>query len=366
MQAPHRILIVKLGSIGDVVHTLPALADLKRSFPEAEIDWLVEAKARVILNGNPWVHEVVEIDTQRWRRSWSLATLSEMRQIATRLRARCYDVAIDFQGLWKSAAVSRLARPHRLVGFDPAALKEPGCRVFYDDLVKPASTARHVIDIYKELVRSLGVALGPHRFHLSVPSEDEQYVSEQLSSRRISDFVVLNPGGGWDTKNWPPERYALLYDQLHRETGLTGVLTWGPGEEPLVDSVVRATAGPKPVKIPSSLCQLIALLRRARLFVGGDTGPLHLAAACGTPIVGIFGPTDPLRNGPFSPEDIVVSHAVPCGPCYKRICPIRTKECLGLVQVREVVEAGLRRLAIERRKGSLSTATLQSSAPPAP
>jgi heptosyltransferase-1 len=353
MGSPRRILIIKLGSIGDVVHTLPALADLKRSFPEAEIDWLVESKARVLLDGNPWLHEVVEIDTHRWRRSWSSATLSDMRRIAGKLRSRQYDVAIDFQGLWKSAVLGKVSGARKLVGFDRTTLKEPGCRIFYDEPIKPALTARHVIDIYKELPRSLGVTPGPHCFHLSVPEEDQQYIAQQLSSRQISDCVLLNPGGGWDTKNWAPENYALLHDKLRQETGLHSVLTWGPGEEPLVERVLAACVGTPPVTFPTSLTQLIALLKQAKLFVGGDTGPLHLAAACGTPIVGIFGPTDPQRNGPFSSEDIVVSHQVPCGPCYKRTCPIYNKECLRLVQVDEVSQAVQRRLEVGKKVASV-------------
>ena len=350
MESPRRILIIKLGSIGDVVHTLPALADLKQSFPEAEIDWLVESKAHVILTGNPWLHEVVEIDTHKWRRSWSVATLGEMRRVVSKLRGRRDDVALDFQGLWKSAFFGKVSGARTLIGFDRTTLKEPGCRMFYDEQIKPAPAVRHVIDIYKELLRSVGVTPGPHRFHLSVPSEDQQYISQQLSSREIDDFIILNPGGGWDTKNWAPENYAQLHDRLRKETGLQSVLTWGPGEEPLVDGILHACVGAPPVTFPTSLYQLIALLRRAKLFVGGDTGPLHLAAACGTPIVGVFGPTDPLRNGPFLPEDIVVSHQVPCGPCYKRTCPIYNKECLRLVQVDEVLEAVLRRLNFEQQK----------------
>lgn len=350
METPRRILIIKLGSIGDVVHTLPALADLKRSFPEAEIDWLVEPKARVILDGNPWLHGVVEIDTHKWRRSWSLATLTDMRRIANRLRGRRYDVALDFQGLWKSSFFGWVSGSRKLIGFDRTTLKEPGCRMFYDEQVRPAPSARHVIDIYKELSRSLGVVPGLHRFHLSIPAEDDQYVSEQLSSRAIKDFVILNPGGGWDTKNWAPENYAQLHDRLRKETGLPSVVTWGPGEEPLAEAILRASTGTPPVTFPATLRQLLALLRRARLFVGGDTGPLHLAAACGTPIVGIFGPTDPLRNGPFAPDDIVVSHPVPCGPCYRRTCPIYHKECLRLVLVDEVFQAALRRLTVEEKK----------------
>ena len=348
METPRRILIIKLGSLGDVVHTLPALADLKRQFPDAEIDWLVESKALVLLDGNPWLHEVIEVDTHKWRRSWSLATLSEMRGLVTKLRRRHYDVALDFQGLWKSAVLGKVTGARKLIGFDRTTLKEPGCRMFYHEEIKPGPDVRHVIDINKELLRGLGVAVGPHRFHFSVPREDELYISRQLSSHHLEDFVILNPGGGWDTKNWAPENYARLHDKLLQETGLPGLMTWGPGEEPLVDRLRRACSGMPPVTFPTSVPQLVALLKRARLFVGGDTGPLHLAAACGTPIVGIFGPTDPARNGPFFAEDIVVSHRVPCGPCYKRTCPIYNKECLRLVEVDEVLEAALRRLKMKK------------------
>ncbi|MCI0420290.1 MAG: lipopolysaccharide heptosyltransferase I [Acidobacteria bacterium] len=349
MDTPRRVLIIKLGSIGDVVHTLPALTDLKRSFPEAEVDWLVESKSRVLLDGNLCLHEVIKIDTRKWRRSWSFATLREILQTISKLRARRYDAALDFQGLWKSAVLGRLSGARRLIGFDRGALKEPGCRIFYDERITPDRAARHVIDIYKELLRSLKVTPGPHRFDLPVPNEDEQYIAGQLSSRQIKDFFVLNPGGGWETKNWAPENYALLHDKLWKATGVPTVLTWGPGEEPLVEEVLRACAGPAPVTFPASLHQLIALLKRAKLFVGGDTGPLHLAAACGTPIVGIFGPTNPSRNGPFSSEDIVVSHQVPCGPCYKRTCEIYKKECMRLVQVEEIYKAILRRLQIQKQ-----------------
>lgn len=344
MDTPRRILVIKLGSIGDVVHTLPALADLKEAFPQAEVDWLVERKCSVILEGNPWLHQIIEVDTQRWRRDWGLASVREMIRIVSRLRARHYDVAFDFQGLWKSAAFGYFAGASKLIGFDKTSLKEPGCRIFYDRRITPAPQAQHVIDICKQLLVGVGIYAGGRRFGLSVTGEDERYVEQQLASRGIGDFVVLNPGGGWETKNWEPANYALLHDRLSAATGLPTVLTWGPGEEPLIDKVLQSCGSVPPATFPTSLPQLIALLRRAKLFVGGDTGPLHLAAACGTPLIGIFGPTSPVRNGPFSSQDLVVFHSVPCGPCYKRTCELYGNECLRRVQVQEVFDAALRRL----------------------
>jgi heptosyltransferase-1 len=347
MGTPRRILIIKLGSIGDVVHTLPALADLKRAFPDSEIDWLVESKPRAILDGNRRLHEVIEVDTQRWRRKPDLDSIRELWKVISKLRARSYDLAFDFQGLWKSAAFGYLSGARQLIGFDRHALKESGSHFFYDTRIAPCPQAVHVIDLYKELLRGVQVEPGPYQFDLAAAAGDESYVEEQLASRRIEDFLILNPGGGWETKNWAPDNYARLHSRLSTETGLKSVLTWGPGEELLVSQVCRACSGSQPITFPTTLTQFIALVKRARLFIGGDTGPLHIAAACRTPIVGIFGPTDPRRNGPFSPSDIVVSRRVPCGPCYKRACEIYQKECMQLVQVEEVYQAAIQRLKMK-------------------
>jgi len=345
MVALSRILIIKLGSLGDVVHTLPAVAALKKAYPDAQIDWLVEKKCSVLLKSNPLIHEVIEVDTQLWRKSlFTPEVIGQLKALAGRLKANHYEVALDFQGLWKSAAFGYFSGAKRLIGFDKEVLKEPGCRILYDSRVVPNVEAAHVIEIYGALVRSLGVETNGLRFDLSTCEEDEAYVSSQLVSRQVDDFIILNPGGGWVTKHWDPENYAALHFRLRKTTRLQTLLTWGPGEEHLIDQIVRGCEQDPPLTFSTTIPQFIALVRRARLFVGGDTGPMHLAAACGVPVVGIFGPTDPLRNGPFSPQDIVVSHKVPCGPCYKRSCKIYGKECMRLVTVDEVHQAVLQRL----------------------
>jgi lipopolysaccharide heptosyltransferase I len=347
MTSLNRILIIKLGSIGDVVHTLPALAGLKKSYPQAQVDWLVEKKSGIILQNNPLIHEVIEVDTQRWRRSlWSLDVLHEIKNSLSQIRNRHYDVAIDFQGLWKSAVLGYFSCAKQLLGFDKSALKEPGCRIFYDQKVSPDADAIHVIQIYMELVRSLGAVTNGYQFSLNVSEEDEAYVTSQLVSRHVSDFVILNPGGGWSTKNWNPINYAELHLKIRHNSDLQSILTWGPGEEKVVEEVYHGCETDPPVTFPTTIPQFISLARKAKLFVGGDTGPLHLAAACNTPVVGIYGPTSPLRNGPFHPADIVVSHVVPCGPCYKRSCEVYHQECMRLVTVNEVYQAVAQRLSL--------------------
>ncbi len=351
---PARILIIKLGSIGDVVHTLPAVASLKKAFPLAEIDWLVERKSSIILKNNPLLHQVIEVDTQRWRRSWiQPRVVREVLNQFWRLRERRYDLALDFQGLWKSAALGYFSGARQRIGLGKSWLREPGCRVLYSQTVAVPAESQHIIDINGALVRGLGAPIGEYRFDLRVPETDECYISSQLSAHQIKDFLILNPGGGWETKNWEPENFGQLHLRLRKATRLQSVLTWGPGEEPLVERVCQASQEDPPVVFSTNIPQFIALVRRARLFVGGDTGPLHLAAACQTPIVGIYGPTNPARNGPFDRADRVVFHSVPCGPCYKRTCRKYKKECLRLVTVDEVYEAVLQRLR-DANKGAFS------------
>jgi heptosyltransferase I len=345
METLSRILIIKLGSIGDVVHTLPAVADLKYAFPEIQVDWLVERKASVILTGNPLLHEVIEVDTQSWRRSPLGGTiLKDIIRKISHLRRQRYDLALDFQGLWKSAAFGYFSGAKRLIGFDRENLREPSCRLLYDEAVIHDDGVHHVIDIYRLLSRRLGAAPRTCHFELNVPVKDEAYITSQLSLHQTEKFVILNPGGGWETKNWDPKNYAELCQRLRQSLGLKSVITWGPGEEDLVEKLRQFCRTDPPAIFPTTIPQYIALARRAVLFVGGDTGPMHLASACGTPVVGIFGPTDPRRNGPFHSEDRVVFHRVDCGPCYKRSCVKYQQKCIRLVTVDEVFEAVEERL----------------------
>jgi heptosyltransferase I len=340
------ILVIKLGSIGDVLHTLPAVAALRASFPEARIDWLVEKKARVLLEGNPALHSIIEVDTRSWRRTpLSGATRRQMWKVLRDLRSAHYDLAIDFQGLWKSAAFAFFSGARQRLGFDATHLKEPGCRFFYHQRVNPQVKSKHIIQKNNDLVSACGAKLKEWVFTLPYSEQDEAYVADRLREFEVHDFVIVNPGGGWPTKNWPARNYGELSQRIQRQLGLRCLLTWGPGEEPLVLEAREDTAGTIPLAtFPTTLLQFIALARRARLFTGGDTGPMHLAAACGTPVVAILGPTDPSRNGPWSPLDEVVYHPLPCGPCYKRSCEVFQTRCLKEISVDEVFEAVARRL----------------------
>ena len=346
----NRILIIKLGSIGDIVHTLSAVATLRQSFPKAEIDWLVEKKSSVVLKCYPYLNQVIEIDTQKWRRSlWHWKSYKEFWSCLTKLRNRKYDVAFDFQGLWKSAFFGFLAGAQNLVGFHKNYLKEPSCRIFYTSKVLPEKNLLHIIEINQELVRSQEAS-----FSLSKPVEfkvlekDKVYVNELLEQYQLEDFIILNPGGGWITKKWPAKNYGLLHNKIKNLIGIPTVFTWGPGEKNLIEEVRSASTGEPLLCFPTTIPQFIALVQRSRLFIGGDTGPLHLATACETPVVGIYGPTNPLRNGPFNPSDISVFQSVPCGPCYKRTCEKYQCQCMTLITVDEVFEAVVKRLKNEQ------------------
>jgi lipopolysaccharide heptosyltransferase I len=311
---------VRLSAIGDVVHAMPAVAALRRERPDVRITWVVERGAAALLRGSPCVDRLVEIDTRAWRRR--LLRRETQREIAERLgvlRAGRFDVAVDFQGLLKSALVAYASGAPRRVGFAAADLREPASRAFLNEQVE-VGTLPHVIEKNLALVRHLGVvAAGPYEFPVAVPEADERDVAARAPE---APFAILNPGGGWPTKLWPAERYGRLADELHARHGLVSVVTFGPGEEELARRVAGASVGGHASPFACSLLQFVALARRASLFVGGDTGPLHLAAAAGTRVVGIYGPTEPRRNGPFAPGDVVVGRDdLPCREdCYRRSC----------------------------------------------
>jgi lipopolysaccharide heptosyltransferase I len=315
---PARLRVVRLGSMGDIVHALPAVASLRAAFPGVQIDWVVEERWKDLLDGNPDVSQVIAVDTQRWRRGLGRPqTWSELSGAVGGLRRQHYDVAVDFQGLLKSALVARLSGAPRRIGFEKSAAKESAAALFYTERVRPPENA-HVVEMNLALARAAGVTAEVLRFPLPARPEDDAAVEEQLRAHQVrGDFFVLSPGGGWGSKCWPVERYAQLHNALARARGWRSFLNAGPGEEKLVEEFTAPARVTRPVHFPLTLGQLVSLVRRARVLVAGDTGPLHVAAAVGTPVVGLFGPTDPARNGPYGTRAAVIHHREQATITYK-------------------------------------------------
>jgi lipopolysaccharide heptosyltransferase I len=306
-----RFLIVRLSSIGDIVHALPAVAELGKQVPGAQIDWVVEARYAALLIDNPFLHRVIEVDTLGWRKKLlSSPTVGAMARSIRDLRQYRYDTAIDFQGLFKTGLVSRTARTCERLGFAKPRLRERLAAIFYS-LRTRVPSGKHVIEENLALVERLGVATPPRggwQFPLPARPEDRQWAEDQIKNLGARDFAVVNPGGGWLAKRWPPRNYAELIRRMAGEFPGYILLTGSTTEESMIEEILGWANVRRVRLLRSSLLQFIALVGHARLFVGGDTGPLHLAAAVGTPIVGIYGPTDPLRNGPFARDDIALSN----------------------------------------------------------
>lgn len=303
--------------MGDIIHTLPAVAALRAAAPEAKIGWVVEERWTELLAtssalrsgarspGRPLVDHIHVVNTKAWRNSMtSRQTWKQIVKSAREVRDQQYEVAIDFQGAIRSALIARISRAKTIYGFDQP--RETAARRFYDRRV--AARGAHIVE------QNLSLAEGLADRGLETPEvvlpRDE--AAEQECERRphggdAGKFALLNPGTGWGAKQWPAERYGQVAQQLAKD-GVMPLVNFGPGEEDLAKSVRRLSDGAAEV-VACSITQLIALTRRASLFIGGDTGPMHLAAALGIPVAAIFGPTNPARNGPFGTNSIVLRSA---------------------------------------------------------
>jgi heptosyltransferase I len=316
-----RFLVIRLSSIGDIVHALPAVAVLGKAFPDAQIDWAIEPRYASLLEGNAFVHGIVKVDTLGWsNRLCSAATLEEMVRTVLELRRPAYDVAIDFQGLIKSAVAGWLSGSPDRIGLSEYWLKEPLAAAWYTERVT-GRDATHVIQesiaLVEHVISTRAVdSRRPNGLHepaawtfpLPRSAEDDRYVEQQLAAMGIREFIIVNPGGGWTAKRWPPENYVEVVRRLAAELPHHLLLTGSVDEAPMIQDILKRADSRRAAYFPSTLVQFIALARKASLFLGGDTGPMHLAAAVGTPIVAIYGPTNPARNGPFSREDIALSN----------------------------------------------------------
>jgi heptosyltransferase I len=308
--AEPRFLLVRLGSMGDVIHALPAASALRDTFPKARIDWVVDPAWRKLLEGNPDLSEVIPFDRKR---------AGGITAAFKKLRSAKYTCAVDFQALYKSAILAFASGAPRRIGFDSRYAREGLASLLYTHHFNPRGA--HKVEHNLTLAEAAGARTSTPRFPIQIGAEDDELVQRELASRNLDEFFVLNPGGGWLSKCWPPERYGELHQKLATRYGFRGVVTFGPGEDRLAQDLVSAAGAPEPVAIPLGLGPLMALLRRAKFMVSADTGPLHLAAALCTPVVGLFGPTDPSRNGPFSSDssrNLVVRNPRGCETTYRR------------------------------------------------
>jgi heptosyltransferase-1 len=352
-----RLLIVRLSAMGDVIHTLPAAQALREKFPDSMIGWVIEERWAELLcaPGTPlrgprsahrplvdWVHPV---NLTGWRKSlFTLSTLQQIARLWNDVRSARYDAAVDLQGAIRSAVLARWSGARVVYG--AAEPRESPASLWYTR--RAVARGVHVVE------QSLSVAeavaqrkLWVPRVELPVDPVMEESISQGLAQRGVGEYAILNPGAGWGAKRWPAQRYGEVARQLAKD-GLRCLVNFGPGEEELFQEVNAASGGVvRPTK--ASITGLIALTRRARLFIGGDTGPMHLAAALQVPVVAIFGPTDPARNGPYGTRSIVLRN--PASPTsHARVA--KPDEGMLEIGVDAVVEAA----------GSLLASTLTEGA----
>jgi lipopolysaccharide heptosyltransferase I len=333
-----RLLMVRLSSLGDIIHALPVAATLRASVPSAYIAWLVDERWRPLLDQVEGLDAVLSVPRAGW---------DGLRRGIARVRRERFDCVVDVQGLYKSAILARLSGAPLRVGFDRASARESGASLFYNRRVSPPHG--HRIDKNLALAAALGaVAASPGdgrgaQFPLRNSPAAEASVRQMLREHDVSTYFMLSPGGGWLSKCWPAERFGELHRRLAARLGWRGVVSYGPGERRLAEAVVASAGSPAPLMLDLDLPQLMAVLRGAQFFVGGDTGPLHLSVALGTPVVGLYGPTDPVQTGPYSHDDVVVRNARPEETTYRRGSSHAT--AMLSITVEQVEDAVARRLA---------------------
>jgi heptosyltransferase-1 len=311
-----RVLIVRLGAMGDILHALPAVTALRQRHPEWFIGWAVEPQWQSLLAASdtparlaagerptmPLVDRVHLVPAKQWARApLSVQTVSELRYIRRELRAAKYDVCVDLQGAVRSAVLGRLASPSRMIG--EASPREPMARKLFTECVET-----HGVHVIQQAIE-VAARVAHDELASPLPALPHSPQAEAWCDRTISrgkPVVLMNPGAGWGAKRWPAERYGAVAAALNA-AGCKVVINTGPGEE-LIGRETLAASGGVAIALNMTLDQLIAVTRRAALAIAGDTGPLHLACALGIPVVGIFGPTDPARNGPFGVPARVLRH----------------------------------------------------------
>ncbi|ULA60183.1 MAG: Lipopolysaccharide heptosyltransferase I [Nitrospira sp.] len=327
-----RILLIKPSSLGDIVHAMPTLAALRERFPQAEVTWLVKRQWASLVEVIKGVDHICAVE--QGLTGW-LGRVPE-------LRAAGFDLVVDLQGLLRSGAMAWLSGCGRRVGFANA---REGSPYFYTQRVAVSTGSMHAVDRYLLVAEALGAARPKEpRFDFIDRAEDRQAVEVLLAAAGLSatsPWVAMNVSARWETKRWPSQQFAEAADRLAEAQGLPIVFMGGPAERPETRAVIarmRTKAVDLTGQTPVGL--LPGLLRHAAVLVTNDSGPMHIAAAVGTPVVALFGPTDPVKTGPYGQGHVVLSNPVECRPCFRRECSRAvTLECLSGVTSEQVVRA---------------------------
>lgn len=340
------ILLIKLSSMGDIIHSLPVARALREGFPEARTTWIIDAGYEDLVDGNPDVDEVVMFRRSRWGKAgYPINKFSEVIEFARTLRRRRFDLAVDLQGLFRSGLIAYLSGTRWRVGLENAREMSG---IFYNQKVPVPRRKLHAVDRYMLVARFLGIPSDVRDFSITPSPEDRRRVEQLLAGHNIGRqdaLIVLAPAGRWSTKRWQWEKFAQVADFFNQKAHTHTVLIGGRSDAPLLERISAHTRSSPAVAAGSlRLRQVANLLERADLFITNDSGPMHLASAVGTPTLAIFGPTDPRLTGPYGNTHRIVQSSLPCVPCLSRQCSIGL-ECMHAISVGQVIEAGIELLA---------------------
>ena len=343
MNAPkQKFLIIKLSSIGDIVHALPFLRTLRAHHPQAHISWMIEERFRELVEHNPDLNEVIPVRIKHWRKNLNAVSWREISAIRQLLKDRKFDWTFDLQGLIKTGVIARMTGASNRAGFHRNNCREKINAWFNNRHSKFVPPGGHVTDLCLSQLSTMGNYPTQAEFPLIITAKDEQAASSFMLENpelKTKPIAGVNPGAGFPTKLWSLERYAQLADRLAGEMGFNILLTWGPGDEDMVRKIA-ATMKQKSWTAPATtISESIGLYKKLSLFVGSDSGPFHICAALGVPTVSVWGPTHPDRNGAYAKNHRAVYHELPCSFCWKRKCPLGTLECMDKVTVQNVFDA---------------------------
>jgi len=332
------ILIVKLSAIGDVIHTLPSLAALRRLYPEAHITWVVEEAASGLVLHHPLLNRVIIFRRKKWIEDLKKGNFQSVRQdtcsFLEELRSRRYDLVIDFHGLLKSAMVVLASGGKRKLGYDSW---QELSGLFLNEKI-PEDMNKHAVDRYLDFPRYLGAEPGPAEFILPVNAETESRSRMLMDSYSLASkkFIAVNPVAYWETKLWDNEKFADLADLIKDRMKLDVVFT-GSRKEDAADIVSRMRGEGINLGGETTLTELACIYKDALAVISTDSGPMHLAAATGTPVIALFGPTDPARTGPYGTGHVIIRADLSCSPCLLKKCP--TRKCMTDIQPEQVLAA---------------------------